>query len=318
MKRFLSALLCAVLLLGLLPGAASAAPEPLPGAAPEKVGIRNARMTMSHYDAYVGDKIEFEIFDVDAVGNVYYQWYVKRDTGSDYVIVYDENVFVQDHSRFVYYPVAPGAHLAEALIKDDESEEPYTSDDFIVRLRAAPKIASVESLGGTSLKISWNKVTGASGYEVWRSTSKTSGYKPVKSTTGTSFTNTYLKAGTRYFYKIRTYNLIGGVKVPSGSFSAVKAGVPLAKSAITKATGVSRTQVKLTWKKVTGATGYQIFKSTTPGGPYKPFKLPPTLTYTAAGMLLPKTYYFKVRPYKAFGTIKYYGPLSGYRSGRTK
>jgi hypothetical protein len=59
LKRFLSALLCAILLLGLLPGVASGASVTLPGAAPERVSIRDAWMTMSHTYAYVGDKIEF-------------------------------------------------------------------------------------------------------------------------------------------------------------------------------------------------------------------------------------------------------------------
>jgi hypothetical protein len=60
--------------------------------------------------------------------------------------------------------------------------------------------------------VSWYSVTGAAGYTLYRSTiSADFGYDdtPVYSGTGTSYTDTAVTAGTRYWYKVRAVNGIG-------------------------------------------------------------------------------------------------------------
>ena len=318
MKRFLSALLCAVLLLGLLPAVSP----------PAKM-ITSAVCSVNRTSAYIGDKIIFTCSDVLPAdhGTLWCGWTVKNGGVTEYD---DLPMTFYFYMSFPYYPKAAGTYTGSVLVNEyGVNTITVNSEPISVKLRPATKITKVEAMGSASLKLTWNKISGAAGYEVWRSTSKTTGYKLVKTTTALSFTNTFLKAGTRYFYKIRSYNMIAErvqhqvdtetwSKCPSSAFSVPAAAVPLAKSAIISAVGVSRTQVKLTWKKVAGATGYQILRSATPGGVYKSIKLTTALTYTAGGMLHAKTYYFKVRPYKQFGTVRYYGPLSGYKAGRTK
>jgi uncharacterized repeat protein (TIGR02543 family) len=68
----------------------------------------------------------------------------------------------------------------------------------------------------TSIKLTWSGVTGASGYEVYRATSSTGTYSLVKSTTTLYITNTSLKTGTTYYYKVRCYRNVGTTKVYSG------------------------------------------------------------------------------------------------------
>ena len=55
------------------------------------------------------------------------------------------------------------------------------------------------------------------GFEVWKSSSKTSGYKLVRDTDGsgkTTYKNTAgLKKGSRYYYKVRGYKLVGKEKI---------------------------------------------------------------------------------------------------------
>ena len=308
MKRFLSSLLCAILLLGLLPLAGAPARM--------KIGD-NPYIEAIKTTAKVGDVLYFSVFGEDTYtgySNILYSWNILVGTHFEYPL--------SGYGQYSldYIPREPGTYYAGVDLEDrfDKDWDFVWSPAVVVSFRPAPKITTVEALGGTSLKITWNKTIGATGYWVERSTSRTTGYKLVKTTTATSFTNTYLKAGTRYYYRVRAYNIGITEKWPSSEYSAPVCGVPLAKSAIVSATGVSRTQVKLTWKKITGATGYQILRSATPGGVYKSIKLTTALTYTAGGMQHAKTYYFKVRPYKQFGTVRYYGPLSGYRSGRTR
>ena len=84
-------------------------------------------------------------------------------------------------------------------------------------------ISSVSRAGSGKLKITWKKVSGATGYQIYRSTQKNSGYRRIKnlSSKSSSYTNSKLKNGKRYYYKIRAYKSIDG-KTYYGKFSNIK------------------------------------------------------------------------------------------------
>ena len=84
-------------------------------------------------------------------------------------------------------------------------------------------ISSVSRAGSGKLKITWKKVSGATGYQIYRSTQKNSGYRRIKnlSSKSSSYTNSKLKNGKRYYYKIRAYKRIDG-KTYYGKFSNIK------------------------------------------------------------------------------------------------
>jgi uncharacterized repeat protein (TIGR02543 family) len=67
----------------------------------------------------------------------------------------------------------------------------------------------------TEITISWNRVTGATGYEVWRSTSANGTFtrvRDVQSGLTLSWRNTGLVADRQYFYRVRAYTTVNGVK----------------------------------------------------------------------------------------------------------
>lgn len=84
-------------------------------------------------------------------------------------------------------------------------------------------ISSVSRAGSGKLKITWKKVSGATGYQIYRSTQKNSGYRRIKnlSSKSSSYTNSKLKNGKRYYYKIWAYKRIDG-KTYYGKFSNIK------------------------------------------------------------------------------------------------
>lgn len=73
-----------------------------------------------------------------------------------------------------------------------------------------------------SINVSWGAVSGASGYELYRAASSTGTYTLLSSTTGKSYSNTGLKTGTTYYYKVRAYRTVGSAKVYSSFSSIVK------------------------------------------------------------------------------------------------
>lgn len=85
------------------------------------------------------------------------------------------------------------------------------------------KIKSVKKSGKNAIKITWNKVTGISNYQIYMSTKSKSGFKKIYTASAgkTSYTKTKLKKGMKYYFKIRTAKKVSGTYYYS-SYTAVK------------------------------------------------------------------------------------------------
>ena len=175
---------------------------------------------------------------------------------------------------------------------------------------AKVSITSVVSVDYNAVSIVWKKATNAKKYEVYRATSKKGTYKKIKTTEARSFKNTGLTTGKTYYYKVRAIN-----GTQKGAFSAIKSVTPkLKKVNLTTVTRKTKTSIKLSWKKVNGAKGYQVYRATKKGGEYKKVKTTTSTSYTNTGLKSGKAYYYKVRAYRVVnGKNKY----SAYSAART-
>ncbi len=165
----------------------------------------------------------------------------------------------------------------------------------------------------SSIKISWSKVSGASGYKVYRATSSNGTYTRVYTATSgstLSYTNTSLTTGKTYYYKVRAYHLEDGAKVYS-SYSSVKSAKPIpATPSGVKAARASSTSIKVSWSSVSGATGYEVYRATSKTGTYTKVTSTTSKSYTNTGRTKGKTYYYKVRAYRTVNGTKVYGSYS--------
>lgn len=185
-----------------------------------------------------------------------------------------------------------------------------------------PASPTVKSSGYNKLKISWKKANGADGYEVYRATSKTGSYKlhaTIKSGNTVSYTDSKLTTGKTYYYKIRSYVTANGTKLTSPD-TAIKSGKPV-PAAVTLSTvkNTAGKKNKLSWKKVSGANGYVVYRATSKNGKYKKIatlKKGSAKTYTDSKLTNKKTHYYKVRAYRNVSGKKVYGPYSAIKSGK--
>ncbi len=167
-------------------------------------------------------------------------------------------------------------------------------------------VVKAASASYTSVKISWNKIPGAKGYQVYRSTSKAGTYKKVADTTSTSYTNKSLTTGKTYYYKVRMYT-----SSKTYSFSSIVSAKPVpATPTGVKAARVSNSSIKVSWSKVSGTTKYQIYRSASKTGTYKKVAETSNLSYTNKSLIDNKTYYYKVRAYRKMSSGKVYGAYS--------
>jgi len=174
-------------------------------------------------------------------------------------------------------------------------------------------ISGISAVSSTSIKISWRAVSSVSGYQLYRSTSATGTFTRATSRTSTTYSNTGLKAGTAYYYKVRVYKVIGTATY-YGPFSAIKTGVTLlAKPATPTTAALGSTSVKVSWGAVTGATGYQLYRATSASGSYTRITSDTATVYTNSGLTAGKAYYYKVRVFKVIGTKTYYSQFSAVK-----
>lgn len=182
----------------------------------------------------------------------------------------------------------------------------YSGDSASMEGRTAKKakIKYAVSNGSNQIEVNWGAVRGAYGYRIKRSTSKNGTYKVVATLKGknnTTYQDKKLKTAKTYYYKIETINKVNGKKGYSGNSAAVSAKT-LKTTSITAVKATGSTSVRLEWKAVDGASGYQIYRSTSKDSGYKKVgqvKGKNTKKYEDKTLEAGKTYYYQVRAYKS-------------------
>ena len=162
-----------------------------------------------------------------------------------------------------------------------------------------PPTGLVATPGNAQVSLSWTASSGATSYNVKRSTVSGGPYTTVGSTGATSFTNTGLTNGTTYFYVVTAVNA-SGESGNSTQASAMPQGVVPAPP-----TGVSATpgnaQVSLSWTASSGATSYNVKRSTVSGGPYTTVGSTGATSFTNTGLANGTTYFYVVTAVNASG-----------------
>ena len=150
---------------------------------------------------------------------------------------------------------------------------------------AAPVIKITTSAGKP--KISWSKVDGAVKYQVYYSTNGEK-YNPLIETTKTSITHTKAKIGTTYYYVVKAVNA-------NGDESEFSNDVSIKCIPATPTVTISRSggKAKLSWKKVSDATKYWVYRSTD-GKKYTRVAITTKLSYADSKSKSGTKYYYKV------------------------
>ncbi len=131
---------------------------------------------------------------------------------------------------------------------------------------SAPSAPQAKS-GNSKVDVTWTGVIGASSYNVLRSTDNLTFTNIQSGATGGAFTDTTVINGSIYFYKIQVVYTLGTLNSPASG--GVTPGVtPLIPQGIYVIENPNATSVNLAWGTVSGASSYNVYLSTTSGGPW--------------------------------------------------
>jgi fibronectin type 3 domain-containing protein len=155
--------------------------------------------------------------------------------------------------------------------------------------------------GNGQVSLSWSASSGATGYHLKRATASGGPYTQIAAPTTTSFTDSGLTNGTKYFYVVSALNSAGesanSTEVNAAPVAPVT--VPAAPTGLAAAAG--NAQINLTWSTTTGATSYHLKRATVSGGPYTQIAVPTSPNFTDTGLTNGTKYFYVVSALNSAG-----------------
>lgn len=164
---------------------------------------------------------------------------------------------------------------------------------------AAPTLTGTP-LSSTQIKLTWNAVSGATGYTVYRSIGGSWVSQGAMAANATTLTQSSLTANTSYSYYITANNSAGKTASNTISVKTLAAGAKPAAPTLT-GTALSSTQIKLNWNLVPTATGYTVYRSVNGSMVSQGAVGASVATFTASNLTANTSYSFYITANNTFG-----------------
>lgn len=200
-------------------------------------------------------------------------------------------------------PVRQSINNAMGTAEVELLREPI--DAALATWRAAASTSlTATPLSASQISLSWAKANGAVDYKIERSSNGTSNWVQIDSVGGSTstYSNTGLVGGTRYYYRVRTTSLGG-----DSSYSPVaNATTYVAAPSSLSATAVSTSQLNIAWSAVNGPLGYKVERSPDNNTWSQIATTGPGVTsYADSGLPASTHFYYRVRGYNGTGDGAY-------------
>ncbi len=291
------------------------------------VGTATVKVTALENSGYQGElSTEFEIQAADlsdanvTLSATEYTYNGNAKTPS-VTVELNGKVLEKETDYTVEYVDHTAVGTAKAVVKGVGNYCGETSAEYKILFKTPVLSTSTEY---NKVNLTWTKVPGVDGYEVLRSKSKGSGYAVIatlSSADAKSYADKKVEFNKTYYYKVRGYQGTGDAKVYTKESSVCSQRVRPAQVNFTKLSRVRYNEIKLTWEKVSGASGYAVYRSSSKNGEYKiiaKVKKGSELSYTDKDLTCGKKFYYKVKAYRTVGETNYYGSESKIRYNYTR
>ena len=215
-----------------------------------------------------------------------------------------------------------GKNYYKVTAVNDAGESSYSSYalfNYDKSSSLAPGTPTVTTSGTSSVSLSWSCPTGsnygkATSYEVYKRNPENTEYELLTTTTSTRYTDSNTHPGYNR-YAVVAVNSAGKSGAGYGTSESVSLSYPTSFSA-----SKSGSYVKFSWSKVSKATGYQIFYSTSASGNYYILEDIDNANTTSTTVYYPASsgtkMYFKIKAYwqTSYGGGPIYSNFSSYKT----
>lgn len=206
------------------------------------------------------------------------------------------------------------------------TEKKYSAFSNVVKVKVSvPEIeVGCSYVTKDSITLTMKQPTQVTGYEIQKKSvnGKKTVWTTLAQTSSPSYTDKKLKADTTYSYRVRPYFFNTDTnKTSKGTWVYCEAMTGWGGNMKLQAAAASKTSVKLSWSKISGTKGYEIYRSVTKssateisngeGNSYEKYKMIADLSsgkksYTDKGLTSGMSYSYKVKAYKMVDNKKVY------------
>ncbi len=183
---------------------------------------------------------------------------------------------------------------------------------FAINVKAAPQMI-VTAMPSGRLKVTWKKVSGVSGYRIFYSSANGTQKQTTLSSSKKSTYITGLTRGVVYTVGLQSFITANGQNGYSTA-SVQQIATSTSKPKITSAKSTGKGKIKITWKKVSNATAYMVYRKASGSSKWVRVKTTKSTSFTNTGLKSGKKYTYKVISYKQSGVKR---SFSKYSTGKT-
>ena len=226
------------------------------------------------------------------------------------------NIYLEPGTRYEY--------IVRAYQEVNGRRVEGTKSDVAIAITglSTPSMQSVSALSYNQVRVQWKAVTNAMNYRVYRRTGNTI-FREIARLSGdmTTYTDKTAQPGTTYYYTVKaTATWQGQTVLSSCHIKGLPVKTSLAGTQIQSIKNTNSRNVQLTWKKVEGAQGYVVQRSTSPSGTFKKVKTIQNVSTVKWTDTVPAdgTYYYRIRAFKQLSTGFIYGAFSPVKSIQMK
>lgn len=279
-----------------------------------KIDGISGNVDLNYY--YKSNPINISKTTINTISN---QKYTGSKITPNVIVKYNNKTLVKNTDYTISFKNNTSIGTATITIKGKGN---YTGTKTIT-FKIVPKTVTKHKISSTtssSIKLSWSKVSNADGYRIYRSTSKNGTYTKIKDITKNStlnYTNSNLYSNKKYYYKIKSFKTSKGKKYYSYYSDIIKGETKLSTPTVKLSTPKSKS-IKVSWNKIPGAKGYEVYRATSKSGPYSKRTTTSNLSYTNTKLTKNKNYYYKVKAYKVVNGKKVYSSYSSIKSITSK
>ncbi len=270
------------------------------------------------YDDFYDYSKENSTLTINGLNNIYS--YKKKGVQPAFTVYEGETKLKKgtDYKAFYFNNKSSGRARIK-IVRFKNSKYIETKTFFFTIL--PPKVSGVKVTPSTDeINIKWNKVSGASYYQIFEYDTTDGEYNEIDTSYTNSYENFFLTEGTKYQLRVRAVLEIGD-QIYYGEPTDFTAYTKYKKVSLISADSYKKGKVNLTWNsKTSDCLGYEVQYST--DSSFKSYK---KLTVNSAeteelsiNLKSKKTYYFRIRSYNNIDDKKVYSLYSRTLSTKIK
>jgi len=156
-----------------------------------------------------------------------------------------------------------------------------------------PSKVTVEETSSTSITLTWTAVSGAAKYKIYTAVTSTGIYRYVDETEERRYVINDLVPASTYYYKVSAMD-INGIEGPQSTYAEGRTNEQPIPVPSVNASALSSDSIQVNWNRVTGATSYKVYRSSSTAVSYALISTRTDTTYIDTGLPPLTTYYYRV------------------------